>query len=97
MTGGVILGVFEEIGDEISQKSVTLNKGDKIILYTDGVTEARNETKEFFTLERLVETVQHAPPLSAHDLLSHISKQIKQFIGDTPQWDDITLVVMERQ
>jgi serine phosphatase RsbU (regulator of sigma subunit) len=97
MTGGVILGVFDQIEDDISQKSVTLNKGDKIILYTDGVTEARNEAEEFFTLERLVETVKQAPPLSAQDLLSHINEKIQQFTGDTPQWDDITLVVMERQ
>jgi sigma-B regulation protein RsbU (phosphoserine phosphatase) len=97
MTGGVILGVFDQIEDDISQKSVTLNKGDKIILYTDGVTEARNEAKKFFSLERLIETVKQAPPLSAQDLLSYINEKIQQFTGDTPQWDDITLVVMERQ
>ena len=97
LTGGVLLGVFEKIEDDISQKSVTLNKGDKIILYTDGVTEARNEVEEFFAMERLVETIKRAPPLSAQDLLSHINEKIQQFIGDTPPWDDITLVVMERQ
>jgi len=97
MTGGVILGVFEQIDNETSQKSVTLNKGDKVILYTDGVTEARNEAEEFFTLKRLVETVKHAPALSAEDLLSYINEKIQQFVGDAPQSDDITLVVMERQ
>ena len=96
LTGGVILGVFEQIDDDITQKSVTLHKGDKVILYTDGVTEARNEAKEFFTLERLVEIVKQAPPLSAQGLLEYINNKIQQFIGDTPQWDDITLVVMER-
>ena len=96
MTGGVILGVFEQIDDDITQKSVTLHKGDKVILYTDGVTEARNEAKEFFTLERLVEIVKQAPLLSAQGLLEYINNKIQQFIGDTPQWDDITLVVMER-
>jgi serine phosphatase RsbU (regulator of sigma subunit) len=97
MTGGVILGVFYDIEEDISQKSVTLNKGDKVILYTDGVTEARNEAKEFFTLERLVDMVKHAPQLSAQDLLEYINKKIQEYIEDTPQWDDITLVVMERQ
>jgi serine phosphatase RsbU (regulator of sigma subunit) len=97
MTGGVILGIFEQIEDEISQKSVTLNKGDKIILFTDGVTEARNADNNMFTMERLVETVKQAPLLSAQDLLSYIDEKIQQFIGDTPPWDDITLVVMERQ
>ena len=97
VTGGVVLGVFDEIEDDISQKSITLNKGDKVILYTDGVTEARNEGNEMFTLERFIEIIEHAPSLSAQDLLSHINEKIQQFIGDTPQYDDITLVVMERQ
>jgi serine phosphatase RsbU (regulator of sigma subunit) len=61
------------------------------------VTEARNEAKEFFTLERLVDMVKHAPQLSAQDLLEYINKKIQEYIEDTPQWDDITLVVMERQ
>ena len=53
LTGGVILGVFDQIEDDISQKSVTLNRGDKIILYTDGVTEAINIQDEMYEDERL--------------------------------------------
>jgi serine phosphatase RsbU (regulator of sigma subunit)/serine/threonine protein kinase/tetratricopeptide (TPR) repeat protein len=97
LTGGIILGVFEKIDEDITQKSITLNKGDKVILYTDGVTEARNAKQEFFKLERLVDVIKHAQSLSAQDLLSYISEQIQKYIGDTPQYDDITLVVMERQ
>jgi serine phosphatase RsbU (regulator of sigma subunit)/flagellin-specific chaperone FliS len=96
VTGGVVLGVFDDIEDDISQKSLTLHKGDKVILYTDGVTEARNADNEMFTLEQLVEIIRQAPSLSAHDLLSHINKKLQQFIDDTPQYDDITLVVMEK-
>jgi sigma-B regulation protein RsbU (phosphoserine phosphatase) len=96
VTGGVVLGVFDDIEDDITQKSLTLRKGDKIILYTDGVTEARNADNEMFTLEQLVEIIRQEPSLSAHDLLSHINKKLQQFIDDTPQYDDITLVVMEK-
>jgi serine phosphatase RsbU (regulator of sigma subunit) len=96
VTGGVVLGVFDDIEDDISQKTLTLHKGDKVILYTDGVTEARNADNEMFTLEQLVEVIRQAPSLSAPELLSHINEKIQQFINDTPQYDDITLVVMER-
>jgi serine phosphatase RsbU (regulator of sigma subunit) len=97
VTGGVVLGVFDDIEDDITQKSIPLRKGDKIILYTDGVTEARNAEHEFFTLDRLIDVIKHAPSLSAEGLLSHINETIQKFIGDTVQYDDISLVVMEKQ
>jgi sigma-B regulation protein RsbU (phosphoserine phosphatase) len=96
-TGGVVLGVFENIEEDISQKSITLNKGDKVILYTDGATEAHDAGGNFFTLDRLVEVTKQSPALSAEKLLSHITETIQKHIGDTPQYDDITLVVMEKQ
>jgi sigma-B regulation protein RsbU (phosphoserine phosphatase) len=91
-----VLGVFEDIKDDTTQQSITLQKGDKVILYTDGVTEARNADNNMFSLEQLVEVIRQAPSLSAEDLLVHINKKIQEFIEDTPQYDDITLVVMER-
>ena len=91
-----MLGVFDDIEEDISQKSLTLHKGDKVIVYTDGVTEARIADNEMFTRERLVEIISQASSLSAPVLLSHINEKIQQFIDDTPQFDDITLVVMER-
>ena len=97
MTGGIVLGVFENIDNEIEQKRFTLNKGDKVVLYTDGVTEARNEGNDMFTLERLIDIIKHAASLSAQELLSHINEKIHHYIGDASQYDDITLVVMERK
>jgi serine phosphatase RsbU (regulator of sigma subunit) len=97
MTGGIVLGVFDDIDNDIEQKSITLNKGDKVVLYTDGVTEARNEGNEMYTLERFIEIIKQAPALPAQELLSHINEKIQHYIGNTPQYDDITLVVMERE
>lgn len=97
-TGGIVLGMFDDIDDNITQQSVVLNKGDGIVLYTDGVTEARNPEKDMFSLEKLVETVRIAPAnFSAKELLDYIKKTIQEFIQDAPQYDDITLVVLKRE
>ena len=97
VTGGIILGVFDSIDDDITQSILKLNKGDAIILYTDGLTEAMDSGKQFFSLDRLIETIKRAPSLTAQDLLSHIKKTVQHHIGDSPQYDDITLVVMEKK
>lgn len=95
-TGGIVLGMFEDIDDKITQKSVPLNKGDRIILYTDGATEARNPENEMFSLNRLVDTVKGVSGLPVKDLLLHIKDRVQHFIQDAPQYDDITLVVLGR-
>jgi phosphoserine phosphatase RsbU/P len=97
MAGGTVLGVFDLTEDDITEKSISLNKGDKVILYTDGVTEAKNAEDSLFTRERFVEILRQAPPLSAQDLLGYIHKKVRGYIGDAPQYDDITLVVIEKQ
>jgi serine phosphatase RsbU (regulator of sigma subunit) len=96
-SGGIILGLFHHIDNEISQQSILLNEGDRVILYTDGVTEAKNANNEFFTQNRLIDILKHAPTLSAPDLISYINEKIHHHIGNTPQSDDITIVVLERK
>ncbi|MEW6586786.1 MAG: SpoIIE family protein phosphatase, partial [Nitrospirota bacterium] len=97
MAGGTVLGVFDLKEEDIAEKSISLNRGDKVILYTDGVTEARNAEGSLFTRERFVEILRQSPPLSAQDLLGHIHEKVQGFIGDVPQYDDITLVILEKQ
>lgn len=96
-TGGIVLGMFEDIDDKIPQQRITLNRGDRVVLYTDGATEVRNEEDDMFSLKRLVESVRQAPPLSPEGLLNYIKQSIEQFMQDTPQYDDITLVVLGRE
>lgn len=71
-----------------------MNEGDKIIIYTDVVTEAKNE---FFTQERLIDILEHALPFSSRDFISYINEKIHRPTETTPQADDITIVVMERR
>ncbi|MDD5655054.1 MAG: SpoIIE family protein phosphatase [Candidatus Omnitrophica bacterium] len=95
LSGGFMLGMLPEISSFLEDKELVLNPGDKIVLYTDGVTEARDPNEKLFRLERLVELVRKHGAKPADQLLSVIKEEVYSFIGTREQFDDITLVVME--
>ncbi|MBU1077696.1 MAG: SpoIIE family protein phosphatase [Spirochaetes bacterium] len=95
MSGGRILGAFEKISNDIEEKRISLGAKDKILLFTDGVTEARNAKGDLFDLEGLEKAFYKHRKKSEKVLLSSIKKEVYSFMGSTPQRDDITLVVME--
>ena len=68
-------------------------KDDKIILYTDGVTEAMNCSKQLFGEERLLQTLS-ANNVSPQEIVELIRTEVSEFAGAEPQSDDITLLVM---
>ncbi len=75
--------------------SLRLEPGDRLFQYTDGVTEATNRDKELYGMERLKEILcRHAgePPEA---LLTHVKRDIDTFVGEAPQFDDITMLCME--
>ncbi|MCW7493583.1 SpoIIE family protein phosphatase [Leptospira sp. 2 VSF19] len=91
---GRILGCFPEIPNEILD--IPFATGDRVILYTDGISEARNLTGEMFGEERLSDYIlenseNHSTDLFADGLLEHI----KDFCGKSIPDDDITLVVVD--
>ena len=71
-----------------------LNKNDKIILYTDGVTEAMNCSKELFGEEQLLKLLS-ANDASPEETVHLIRKNVSEFAGSEPQNDDITLLVLQ--
>jgi serine phosphatase RsbU (regulator of sigma subunit) len=73
-----------------------LKKGDKIILYTDGVTEAMNCKKQLFGEEQLLKILL-SNNLSPQEIVHLIRAEVSKFAGSEPQNDDITLLVMEYQ
>jgi sigma-B regulation protein RsbU (phosphoserine phosphatase) len=91
---GIALGVLRDIS--ISEKSIKLNKGDCIVFYTDGVTEAMNEDFDEFGLERLIMVTQDARSGTAEEIVSAIHSAIDDHAGSTPQFDDTTMVVLKR-
>ena len=94
LTGGVALGVMP--GLEYREADATLNPGDTMILYTDGVSEAMNAAGEEFGVERLQQLFANQPPTSARMATEAIFQAVSDFAGGTPQSDDVTCLVFRR-
>lgn len=97
MWGGVALGITKDISKKLKEVQISFDPGDCIILYTDGITEARRGNKEsdpMFTVDRLVQTVKDAGEKNAHGIFRHITTELSRFMGyNHKQFDDITLIV----
>jgi sigma-B regulation protein RsbU (phosphoserine phosphatase) len=76
--------------------TVLIEPGDALILYTDGIPEAENNNGEFFGEETLVQVAKANLGQSAGDLQANILDAVHHFVGDAPQHDDITLMVLVR-
>ena len=97
--GGVALALLEpeliEMEDDppFVDETLTLSPGDVLLQYTDGVTEAINQKKELFGLERLQKTLSQADT-APQPLLEELRTALKQFAGAEPQFDDITMLAV---
>ncbi len=91
---GMVLGAFANV--HLEEKSITLAPGDTLILYTDGITEARHE-QELFDEARLEAVIAASAHASAAQLAQAILDAVAQFCGTSPQADDMTLVVVKRR
>lgn len=72
-----------------------LNKGDKLFQYTDGVPEATNINNELYGIERLEKTLNKNLNKNMRELLPAIKSDIDKFVGEAPQFDDITMLGFE--
>ena len=90
---GIMLGMFEET--PFGKKSFVLNKGDMLIVYSDGVTEAHNVDKELYDMERLQNTIRQNAEMPAEQLQTTIIDSVVQFVGEAEQYDDITIVIIK--
>jgi len=89
---GIALGAMPDAA--YTQESIHLAQGDLLILYTDGITEAENASLEMYGTGRLETAVLASHGLPVQDLSQNILDGVKSFIGDHPQSDDITLMVI---
>jgi phosphoserine phosphatase RsbU/P len=92
-SGGLILGMMPNVPYE--QDTVQLKQGDWIVMFTDGVTEAQDEQGEDFEEERLMEILLKNESSSAEVMKDEILSGVKEFTGDVPQSDDITLLILK--
>jgi len=90
---GMALGVTE--GIKYVSSKVTMYKGDRLVLYTDGVTEAMNPAGELLKDERLVDILQRFKGNTAMEATKHILDQTRRFVNGASQSDDIALLVMQ--
>ena len=91
--GGLVLGVMDEFPYE--QETIELRQGDILIGFTDGVTEAVNSRNEFYGEERLLELARRHLDMSAKDLHDLIIDDLRRFIGEMDQRDDITVIAIK--
>ncbi|MGH7496137.1 MAG: PP2C family protein-serine/threonine phosphatase [bacterium] len=84
--------IFERI---LQQESATLESGDALIFYTDGLTEGMNHGKEEFGEQRLLEIISQSEERFAQELLDRIHTEYRAFIGREDQHDDLTCVVVK--
>jgi sigma-B regulation protein RsbU (phosphoserine phosphatase) len=90
--GGIMLGV--QPGANYQTHTLELLRGDRLILYTDGVTEAFNESNEPYGEQRLVTEIKTHGNEAAGALVESISRSVTIFAGAAAQSDDITLAVL---
>ena len=85
-----VLGGMDEM--VYQEHSVTLAKGDRLFVYTDGVTEANNENSELFGDERLLQAASLCADENPETACKTVLEQLKAFVGEAPQFDDITML-----
>jgi len=90
---GSPLGLYEE--SIFEQSECMLDSNDLILLYTDGITEAMNSQGELFSETRLMEIMTSYPPNNPARAVRTIMHFCQQFVGDSPQSDDITLLALQ--
>lgn len=90
--GGAPLGIIPDVN--YAQEEISLESGDRVFLYTDGVIEPKNAKGEQFGLNRLSEILAHndEPP---ETLLTHVEQTIKKFTGNVPKFDDLTCLTFQ--
>jgi sigma-B regulation protein RsbU (phosphoserine phosphatase) len=103
---GMAMGVVQDTTWQ--QRTVSMEAGDVLVLYSDGITEATNAQNELFGEQRLLQAIEdrvlasaHAAgpgiqALSAQEIVDAILGRVRGFVGSAPQSDDLTLMVVMR-
>jgi putative ABC transport system permease protein len=91
--GGTVVGMFPET--EYEEATVELFPGDVLLAFTDGVPEAHNPENEEFGEERLQSLLRQSADLPADEISARIAAEMKNWIRDAEQYDDLTFIVMK--
>ncbi|MBU0727584.1 SpoIIE family protein phosphatase [Patescibacteria group bacterium] len=96
-SGGMALGMIADLSNVAKQETVPVAINDVLIFYTDGIPEAWKSEKENYGIERFKASIQKNSLLStAQQIHDGIIADVRAFMGNYPQADDITLIVVKR-
>ena len=79
------------------EQKIQLEKGDALFMFTDGVTEAMNASLKEFSEQRLEQTLQQADGKSCQEVIDTVTGEVKAFVEEAEQSDDITMLVLKRK
>jgi sigma-B regulation protein RsbU (phosphoserine phosphatase) len=91
---GIALGLFPGMAYEA--QTFQLQPGDLLAIYSDGVTEANNAAEEEFSLDRFIAVLKANRDRPSTEIVDTVINELDGFVGEAPQFDDITLMVMKR-
>jgi sigma-B regulation protein RsbU (phosphoserine phosphatase) len=92
---GMPIGVQKEA--VWTQASIHIERGDALVVYTDGIPDALNSEGQFFKEKQLVEVAKLHLGETAQDMQTAIVGAVQGYVGNAPQFDDITLLVLKRE
>lgn len=87
---GFVLAGME--GSRYREYEITLEKGDSLFVYTDGVPEATNAENELFGTDRMLEALNQNPDAASEEVIREVQKAMEVFVKQAPQFDDITML-----
>ncbi|MDZ7767286.1 MAG: PP2C family protein-serine/threonine phosphatase [Melioribacteraceae bacterium] len=92
--GGPAVGLMNEL--DLPEKQIELKKGEKLFIYSDGITEATDENGDFFGEHRLMKVLENQKHRSADDLGQYVIKTVEDYRGNARINDDLSIVVLEK-
>ncbi len=90
---GFVIGAMDAV--RYTEYELTLKEGAKLFVYTDGVPEATDSENELFGNERMINALNTCKDGEPRAVLEKIAESVGQFVGDAPQFDDLTMLCLE--
>ena len=93
-TGGIMLGCLPD--SDFEDEKISIKNNDVIVIYSDGISEAMNESEEEYGEEKLKELISNHIEDSPDKIIENILSDVEMFVGKASQWDDMTLMIIKR-
>ena len=92
---GMVAGVMQDM--KYTEYEMEIEEGGCLFVYTDGVPEATNAQNQLFGTDRMVAALNREPSAPPEQLLINVKGAVDEFVGEAPQFDDLTMLAMERK